>query len=97
MLAIILDSLGCVIPYRVATYGISTGKLKKKLGLELIEMDDFNCCGLPGEPMNHDMTLTLATRILSLVEGQKNGYFPFPDYQSIENALESLHTQRRLR
>jgi heterodisulfide reductase subunit B len=62
--------LGCVIPYRVSSYEISTRKILDKLGVELVEMPDFTCCGFPLDPVNHEMMLTLAARNLSLAEQQ---------------------------
>ena len=62
--------LGCVIPYRVSSYEISTRKILDKLGAELAEMPDFTCCGFPLDPVNHEMMLTLAARNLSLAEQQ---------------------------
>ena len=63
--------LGCVIPYRISSYELSARKVAKKLGIELVEMPEFNCCGLPLDPVSHDMMLTLAARNLCLAE-QKN-------------------------
>jgi len=63
--------LGCVIPYRISSYEISARKVAEKLGIELVEMPEFNCCGLPLDPISHDMMLTLAARNLCLAE-QKN-------------------------
>lgn len=60
--------LGCAIPYRLSSYEISTRKVMKKLGVELVDMPDYNCCGLPIDPVNHDLMLTLATRNLCLAE-----------------------------
>jgi len=62
--------LGCVIPYRINSYEISTRKVAEKLDIELVEMPDFNCCGLPIDPVSHDMMLTLAARNLCLAEQQ---------------------------
>jgi len=62
--------LGCVIPYRVSSYEISARKVLDKLGVELVEMPEFNCCGFPLDPVNHDMMLTLAARNLCLAEQQ---------------------------
>ncbi len=42
----------------------------EKLGVELVEMPDFNCCGLPIDAVNHDAMLTLAARNLCLAEEQ---------------------------
>jgi heterodisulfide reductase subunit B len=62
--------LGCVIPYRISSYEISTRKVAEKLGIKLVEMPEFNCCGLPLDPVSHDMMLTLAARNLCLAEQQ---------------------------
>jgi heterodisulfide reductase subunit B len=62
--------LGCVIPYRVSSYEISARKVFDKLGVELVEMPEFNCCGFPLDPINHNMMLTLAARNLCLAEQQ---------------------------
>jgi heterodisulfide reductase subunit B len=62
--------LGCVIPYRISSYEISTRKVLDKLGVELVEMPEFNCCGFPLDPINHDMMLTLAAQNLCLAEQQ---------------------------
>ncbi len=60
--------LGCSIPYRVASYEISSRKILQKLGVELVEMPDYNCCGLPLDPADHDVMLTLAARNLCMAE-----------------------------
>jgi len=62
--------LGCTIPYRVSSYEVSARKVLPKLGVELVEMPDFNCCGLPLDPANHEMTLALSARNLCLAEQQ---------------------------
>jgi heterodisulfide reductase subunit B len=62
--------LGCVIPYRLASYETSARKVLKKLDVELVEMPEFNCCGFPMDPINHDLMLTLAARNLCLAEKQ---------------------------
>jgi len=60
--------LGCAIPYRVSAYEISARKVLQKLGVELVEMPEFNCCGLPMDPVSHEMMLVLAARNLALAE-----------------------------
>lgn len=62
--------LGCAIPYRLPSYEIPTRKVLNKLGVELVEMPEFNCCGFPLDPVNHNMMLTLAARNLCLAEQQ---------------------------
>jgi heterodisulfide reductase subunit B len=60
--------LGCTIPYRVSSYEVSARKVFAKLNIELVEMPDFNCCGLPVDPASHEMMLALAARNLCLAE-----------------------------
>jgi len=62
--------LGCTIPYRVAGYEVSARKVAERLGVELVDMPDFNCCGLPLDPVSHETTLTLSARDLCLAEQQ---------------------------
>lgn len=60
--------LGCAVPYRVSSYEISSRKVLAKLGIELVEMPEFNCCGLPFDPVSHETMLILATKNLALAE-----------------------------
>jgi heterodisulfide reductase subunit B len=60
--------LGCVTPYRLSSYEVSARKVLEKLSVELVEMPEFNCCGFPMDPINHDLMLTLAARNLCLAE-----------------------------
>jgi heterodisulfide reductase subunit B len=60
--------LGCTIPYRVSSYEVSARRVLQKLGVELVEMPEFNCCGLPLEPLSHELTLTLSARNLAIAE-----------------------------
>ena len=60
--------LGCAIPYRVSAYEISARKVLKKLGVKIVEMPEFNCCGLPLDPISHETMLILAARNLAMAE-----------------------------
>jgi heterodisulfide reductase subunit B len=60
--------LGCAVPYRVSSYEVSARKVLAKLGVELVEMPEFNCCGLPLDPVSHETMLILAARNLALAE-----------------------------
>ncbi|HUT16918.1 MAG TPA: CoB--CoM heterodisulfide reductase iron-sulfur subunit B family protein, partial [Acidobacteriota bacterium] len=62
--------LGCAVPYRVPAYEISARKVLQKLGVELVEMPEFNCCGLPLDPVSHETMLILGARNLALAERQ---------------------------
>ena len=63
--------LGCAIPYRIPSYEVSARKVLERLDVELTEMPEFNCCGLPIDSVDHDAMLVLAARNLCLAE-QKN-------------------------
>jgi heterodisulfide reductase subunit B len=60
--------LGCSIPYRVSSYELSARKIAAKLDVELVDMPDYNCCGLPLDPASHDVMLVLAARNLCQAE-----------------------------
>ncbi|MEM2091879.1 MAG: CoB--CoM heterodisulfide reductase iron-sulfur subunit B family protein [Candidatus Bathyarchaeia archaeon] len=60
--------LGCAIPYRVSSFEVSARKVLDRLGVDLLEMPDFNCCGLPLEPLSHELTLILSARNLAIAE-----------------------------
>ena len=62
--------LGCAIPYRVSAYEISTRRVAEKLGIKLVDMPNYNCCGLPVDPVSHELTLALAARNLCVAEQQ---------------------------
>ena len=62
--------LGCTVPYRVTSYEVSARRVAAKLGIELVEMQDFNCCGLPIDPISNDAMVVLAARNLCLAEQQ---------------------------
>jgi len=62
--------LGCAVPYRVSAFEISARKVLNRLGVELVEMPEFNCCGLPLDPVSHETMLILAARNLALAEQQ---------------------------
>lgn len=60
--------LGCAIPYRVSAYELSARKVMEKLGVKLEEMPEFNCCGVPMDPISHEMMMLLAARNLCMAE-----------------------------
>ena len=60
--------LGCAVPYRMPSYEISARLVLERLGVELVEMPEFNCCGLPLDSVEHDVMMVLAARNLCLAE-----------------------------
>jgi heterodisulfide reductase subunit B len=49
-------------------YELAVRKVAKVLGIELVDIKDGNCCGLPIEGLNEYMALALAARVLCLAE-----------------------------
>ncbi|MGD2072103.1 MAG: CoB--CoM heterodisulfide reductase iron-sulfur subunit B family protein [Candidatus Thorarchaeota archaeon] len=60
--------IGCLTPARETAYETSFRRVFKELGVELVEMKGVNCCGLPIDPIDHDMAMSLATRNLTIGE-----------------------------
>jgi len=63
--------LGCLIPFREMNYEISTRRVAKDIGIEICDMGDANCCGLPIDSVNHEMMTLLAARNLCLAENME--------------------------
>ncbi len=62
--------LGCAVPYRVSSYEVSSRKVLARLGVDLVEMPEFNCCGLPFDPVSHETMLIMAAKNLAVAEQQ---------------------------
>jgi heterodisulfide reductase subunit B len=60
--------LGCTIPARSRNYEIAARNVAKKLGLELIDLPDFSCCGFPMKSLDRRAANLLAARNLALAE-----------------------------
>jgi len=91
--------LGCVIPYRLSSYEISARKVLEKLGVELVEMPEFNCCGFPMDPIKHDLMLTLAARNLCLAEKQNLDILTFCNgcFSILNETNKMLKEDKKLR
>lgn len=61
--------VGCAAPVLAGNYELSTRAVAKRLGIELVDVDEFACCGFPIEPVDHETALLLAARNLSIAEG----------------------------
>ncbi len=62
--------LGCVIPAKLPNYELSARKVLEKLGVELVDLEDFICCGFPFELFNHETWLKMSAYNLALAEKQ---------------------------
>ena len=60
---------GCLAPIMSTQFELSTRKVARKLGVKLIDAEDFACCGFPLRSVDHETALLLATRNLSVAEG----------------------------
>jgi len=60
--------LGCNIPARVKQYDVSARMVLKKLGVDLVDIRQFNCCGYPMRNTDPKAFLLSAVRNLALAE-----------------------------
>lgn len=59
---------GCNIPARVGQYADATEAVFAKLGIELVEITEFNCCGYPARNTDFRAFLLSAAKNLALAE-----------------------------
>ncbi len=59
---------GCLAPVMGRQFEVSARKVAKKLGLQLIDSEDFACCGFPIKSVDQETALLLAARNLSVAE-----------------------------
>ena len=59
---------GCNIPARVTQYADATQAVFKKLGVELVGLADFNCCGYPVRNIDQRAFVLSAAKNLALAE-----------------------------
>ena len=57
---------GCNIPSRVKQYADATTAVCARLGIELVEMDGFNCCGYPVRNADHRAYVLSAAKNLAV-------------------------------
>lgn len=60
--------LGCTVPARGRNYELSTRKVAECLDIELVDIEEFSCCGFPIKPIKWDAFLLMAARNLCLAE-----------------------------
>jgi heterodisulfide reductase subunit B len=60
--------LGCTVPVRNLNYELSARWVARALGIELIDVKDFQCCGFPLKSLNYQDSLVIAARNLALAE-----------------------------
>jgi heterodisulfide reductase subunit B len=66
---------GCVMPTEQYAYELSIREIMPKLGIELIDVKGFSCCGEPMKSVNQLMTIYLSARNISIAEKEGNDLF----------------------
>ncbi|MBW1806363.1 MAG: disulfide reductase, partial [Deltaproteobacteria bacterium] len=61
--------LGCNIPARLTQYELSARSILKRLGVGLVDINDFNCCGYPLR--NLDFTSSVLSSARNLEKKKK--------------------------
>ncbi len=59
---------GCVMPTEQYAYEMSIREVLPKLDVELVDLENFSCCGEPIKSVNQMMTLTLSARNIAIAE-----------------------------
>ena len=60
--------LGCNIPARLQQYEMSSRAVFKKLGIDVIDIKEFNCCGYPLRNIDYKASILSAARNMALAE-----------------------------
>jgi heterodisulfide reductase subunit B len=63
--------LGCQIPIRLKQYETSTRAILERLGVGLVDIEEFNCCGYPLRNIEFKAFLLSSARNLALAEKKK--------------------------
>jgi heterodisulfide reductase subunit B len=70
---------GCTDHSTSLEYGLSTEMVFKTLGVELVEIEDWNCCGAAAtHSINHLLSLCLPARNISIAQSAEAGPLVVP-------------------
>lgn len=91
--------LGCNIPARVQQYETSARAVLERLGVELVEIRDFNCCGYPMRNTDQLSFLVSSARNLALAERAGLDMLTLCKccYGSLKKARHTLNEDKELR
>ncbi len=62
--------LGCTVPVRSQNYELSGRKVAEKLGIELLDIPEFRCCGYPLKAVDSFTQLLLSSYNLAIAESK---------------------------
>jgi heterodisulfide reductase subunit B len=60
--------LGCTVPVRATNYEQAFRRVAAEFGAEVIDVNDFSCCGFPAKAVDRMIPLVMAARNLALAE-----------------------------
>lgn len=60
--------LGCTVPVRSQNYELSARQIARRLGIELVDVEGFGCCGYPIGSVASEAALWMAARNLAIAE-----------------------------
>ena len=81
--------MGCTVPVRCRNYELSTRAVARNLGIELVDILEFTCCGFPIKAIDEEATLLMAARNLCLAEEKEL------DVCAVCSACTSILTETR--
>lgn len=66
---------GCVMPTEQYAYELSIREVLPKLGVELVDLKGFGCCGEPLKSVNQMLTISLSARNIAIAEKENLDIF----------------------
>lgn len=60
--------LGCTVPVRATNYEQAFRRVAAEFGTDVIDINDFSCCGFPAKAVDRMIPLVMAARNLALAE-----------------------------
>jgi heterodisulfide reductase subunit B len=61
---------GCTVLGRGRNYEMAARQVAKVVGIEFVDLDDFECCGFPVKSVHHDTFMLMAARNILVAEEQ---------------------------
>lgn len=91
--------LGCSIQTQQYNYEMSARQIMPKLGVELIDIDEFSCCGNPIRSYNDSSMFYLSARNLALAEREGLDMLPLCNgcYSSLNEVKHMLDRDEELK
>jgi heterodisulfide reductase subunit B len=89
---------GCVMSTEQYAYEMSIREIMPYFDIELVNLDNFSCCGEPLKSVNQMMTLTLSARTIAIAEKEGLDIFaPCPMcHMALTDAKNILDTENKM-